>query len=81
MKSGKVQINDTGAVTFVDGAGALNMIADALTTAISTTSAPIGYTALIQRGALLVAGNMIGIHSGTGRLGVGVAGRNILFGS
>lgn len=80
MKSGVVTIDDAGAVTFTDGAGILKMSTDAVTTVISTTKAPVGYTALLQRGLLVTVGNMIGIQSGTGRLGLGVAGKNIYFG-
>lgn len=81
MKHGIVEIDAEGVVKFVDGAGALKMVTDALTTVASTTKAPVGYTALIQKAGLVLAGNVIGVHSASGRAGVGVAGRNIFFGS
>lgn len=80
-KQGIVKITAEGVASFEEGAGATKMITNALTTLVSTTSAPVGYAALIQKVGLVVAGNMIGVHSTTGRLGVGVAGRNIQFGS
>lgn len=80
MKSGVVTIDAAGALTYTDGPGVLQMHIDALTTVISTTKAPVGFTALLQRGLLVTAGNMVGIHSGTGRFGLGVAGKNIYFG-
>lgn len=79
-KSGVVTIDEAGVPTFVDGSGVMKMTTDALTTLISTTKAPVGYTALIQRAALLVGGNLIGVQSASGRFGVGVAGKNMYFG-
>lgn len=79
-KQGIVKIDAEGFATFEEGSGAIKMITNAATTLISTTSAPVGYASLIQKAALVVAGNMIGVHSTTGQLGMGVAGRNITFG-
>lgn len=79
-KSGIVTIDGEGGATFEDRPGLAAMTTDALTTLISTTSAPVGYTALLQRAALLIGGNLIGVQSASGRLGVGVAGKNIYFG-
>lgn len=79
-KSGIVTIDGEGGATFSEGAGLIDMASDALTTLVSTTRAPVGYTALLQRATLLVGGNLIGVHSASGRLGVGVAGKNMYFG-
>lgn len=79
-KQGIVKIDAEGAVTFEEGSGAAKMITNAVTTLFSTTEAPVGYASLIQKVALVAGGNMLGIQSATGRLGLGVAGRNIYFG-
>lgn len=80
-KQGVVKIDAEGVTTFEDGAGALKMITNSLVTIPSMTSAPVGYASLLQKAHLLVGGNMIGVHSASGRWGVGVAGKNVYFGS
>lgn len=80
-KQGVVKIDDEGVTTFEDGAGVLKMLTNALVTIPSTTAAPVGYASLIQKATLVVAGNMAGVHSASGRLGVGIAGKNLYFGS
>lgn len=80
MKQGIVKIDGAGAATFEEGSGAVNMVMNAVKTIPSMTSAPVGYASAIQKVGLVLAGNALGINSTTGRLGVGVAGRNIYFG-
>lgn len=79
-KHGVVSVNAEGVPTFVEGAGIVKYATDAVSTLISTDKAVVGYGALVQKIGLFVAGNATGIHSGTGRFGVGVAGKNIYFG-
>lgn len=79
-KQGIVKIDAAGAVTFEEGSGAFKMVTNALVTLPSTTSAPVGYAALIQKAGLVLAGNLIGVQSASGRLGLGIAGKNVFFG-
>jgi hypothetical protein len=79
-KHGVVSVNAEGVATFNEGAGIVNYASDALSTIISTDKAVVGYGALVQKVGLFALGNMAGIHSGTGRLGVGIMRKNIFFG-
>lgn len=79
-KHGVVSVDSEGNVTFAEGTGFVNYASDALSTMVSTDKAVVGYGALVQRVGLFVAGNVAGIQSGTGRFGVGIAGKNIYFG-
>lgn len=80
-KHGVVTVNaETGEATFVEGAGILKYATDALSTVISTDKAVIGYGALVQKVGLFLGGNVVGIHSATGRLGMGALRKNIYFG-
>lgn len=79
-KHGVVSVNSEGEVTFTEGTGIVKYASDALSTLVSTDKAVVGYGSLVQKVSLFVAGNVAGIHSGTGRFGVGIAGKNIYFG-
>lgn len=80
-KHGVVTVNpETGAVTFVEGTGIVKYTTDALSTLISTEKAVVGYGSLLQKVGLFLGGNVAGIHSATGRLGMGVFRKNIYFG-
>lgn len=80
-KHGVVTVNpETGAMTFVDGTGVVSYATDALSTILSTDKAVIGYGAIVQKVALFLGGNVVGIHSATGRLGMGALRKNIYFG-
>lgn len=80
-KHGVVTVNaETGEETFAEGAGIVKYVTDALTTLVSTDKAVVGYGAIVQKLALFVGGNMVGIHSATGRVGVGALRKNIYFG-
>lgn len=79
-KHGVVSVDAEGKATFVEGAGVVKYATDALSTLISTDKAVVGHGALVQKIGLFALGNMAGIHSGTGRLGVGILRKNIYFG-
>lgn len=80
-KHGVVTVNaETGEATFAEGSGIVKYATDALTTLVSTDKAVVGYGAIVQKLALFVGGNMVGIHSATGRVGVGALRKNIYFG-
>lgn len=79
-KHGVVSVNAEGVATFTEGAGVIKYATDAVSTLISTDKAVVGYGALVQKIGLFALGNMAGIHSGTGRLGVGILRKNIYFG-
>lgn len=80
-KHGVVAVNpETGALTLTEGTGIVNYVTDALTTLISSQKVAVGYAATLQKIALVTAGNMAGVHSTTGKLGVGALGKNIYFG-
>lgn len=79
-KHGVVSVNAEGVVTFNDGTGVARYASDALSTLISTDKAVVGYGALVQKIGLFALGNVAGIHSGTGRLGIGIMRKNIFFG-
>lgn len=80
MKHGVVKVSEEGVATFEENAGVVGYLTDAASTLISTTSAPVGYAALVQKVGLVLVGNLAGIHSATGRMGFGVAGSNIFLG-
>lgn len=79
-KHGIVTINETGVPTLEEGTGVLNYVTDALSTIFSTQKVAVGHAATVQKIALVTAGNMAGVHSTTGKLGVGALGKNIYFG-
>lgn len=79
-KHGVITIDEAGAPTLVEGTGIVNYMTDALTTIVSSQKVAVGHAATIQKIALVAAGNMAGVHSTTGKLGVGVLGKNIYFG-
>lgn len=79
-KHGVVQLDEAGVPTLVEGSGALNYVGDALSTLFSTQKVAVGHAATIQKIALVAAGNLAGIHSATGKFGVGALGKNIYFG-
>lgn len=79
-KHGVVSVDAEGKATFTEGAGIVKYATDAVSTLISTDKAVVGYGALVQKIGLFALGNMAGIHSGTGRLGVGILRKNIYFG-
>lgn len=80
-KHGVVSIDADGVATFKDGAGVVNYASDAVSTLFSTDKAVVGYGAILQKIGLFTLGNMTGVHSSTGRLGIGVLRKNIYFGS
>lgn len=79
-KHGVVSVNAEGVTTFTEGTGIVKYASDALSTIIATDKAVVGYGALVQKIGLFALGNVAGIHSGTGRLGVGIMRKNIFFG-
>lgn len=79
-KHGIVTINDAGTPTLVEGTGILNYVTDALSTIFSAQKVVVGHAATVQKIALVAAGNAVGVHSTTGKLGVGALGKNIYFG-
>lgn len=79
-KHGVVSVNAEGVTTFTEGTGVVEYASDALSTLISTDRAVVGYGALVQKIGLFALGNVAGIHSGTGRLGIGIMRKNIFFG-
>lgn len=79
-KHGIIEIGDEDQIELKESSGAIGMAADALTSLFSTRKAAVGYTGVIQKVALAVAGNMIGVHSTSGSFGLGIAGKNIFFG-
>lgn len=79
-KHGVVSVDAEGVATFTEGAGVVKYATDAVSTLISTDKAVVGYGALVQKIGLFALGNMTGIQSGTGRLGLGVMRKNIYFG-
>lgn len=79
-KHGIVTVSEEGVASFDASEGVIGYMTDALTTVLSTTKAPVGAPALVQRIGLAVGGNIIGIHSATGKLGMGALGKNIVFG-
>lgn len=79
-KHGVVKLDPAGTPTFVEGAGVIKYASDALSTLFSSQTVAVGHAATVQKIALVVAGNMAGIHSATGKLGVGALGKNIYFG-
>lgn len=79
-KHGIVQLDEAGTPTLVEASGALNYVTDALSTLFSSQKVAVGHAATVQKIALVAAGNMAGIHSATGKLGVGALGKNIYFG-
>lgn len=79
-KHGVITVSEEGVPTLVEGTGVVNYVTDALTTIFSSQKVAVGHAATVQKVALVVAGNMAGVQSTTGRLGVGALGRNIYFG-
>jgi hypothetical protein len=79
-KHGIVTIDEAGALKLEEGTGILNYVTDGLTTLFSSQKVAVGHAATVQKVALVAAGNMAGIHSATGKLGVGALGKNIYFG-
>lgn len=79
-KHGVITVSEEGVPTLVEGTGVVNYVTDALTTIISSQKVAVGHAATLQKIALVAAGNMAGIHSATGKLGVGALGKNIYFG-
>lgn len=84
MKHGIVEIKTVGGAepeaVFTDNAGAMGYVTDALTTLLSTQKAVVGYGSVVQKIALLVAGNAVATHSLTNRIGVSALGRTIAAG-
>lgn len=79
-KHGVITVSEEGVPTLVEGTGVVNYLTDALTTMVSSQKVAVGHAATVQKIALITAGNMAGVHSTTGALGVGVLGKNIYFG-
>lgn len=79
-KHGVITVDQAGVPTLVEGTGIVNYMTDALTTIASSQKVAVGHAATIQKIALVAAGNLAGVHSTTGKLGVGVLGKNIYFG-
>lgn len=79
-KHGVITVSEEGVPTLVEGTGILNYFTDALTTIVSSQKVAVGHAATLQKVALVAAGNMAGIHSATGKLGVGALGKNIYLG-
>lgn len=80
-KHGVVTVDpETGALALTEGTGIMNYLTDALTTLFSSQKVAVGHAATVQKVALVTAGNMAGVHSTTGKLGVGAFGKNIYLG-
>lgn len=79
-KHGIVQLDEAGTPTLVEASGVLNYLTDAVSTLFGSQKVAVGHAATIQKIALVAAGNLVGIHSATGKLGVGALGKNIYFG-
>lgn len=79
-KHGIVTIAEDGTTTLTEGTGILNYATDALSTLFSSQKVVVGHAATLQKVALVVAGNVAGVHSATGKFGVGVLGKNIYMG-
>lgn len=76
-KHGTVTVDAAGVPTFTEASGVINYVKDAATTVFSTTKAPVGYAAVVQRIGLVAIGNMVAVHSLTGGLGVSALGRTV----
>lgn len=79
-KHGTITLDEAGVPTFVESAGVVAYVTDALSTVLSSQKVAVGHAATVQKVALVVAGNAAGIHSATGKVGVGVLGKNIYMG-
>lgn len=79
-KHGVITVSEAGVPTLVEGTGVVNYLSDALTTVFSSQKVAVGHAATVQKIALVAAGNVAGIQSTTGKLGVGVLGKNIYLG-
>lgn len=79
-KHGVIELNAEGVPTLKESSGVIGMATDAATSLLAHQKAAVGYTKWLQLGLVGAAFNMAGVHSTTGKLGVGVAGQNYYIG-
>lgn len=79
-KHGVVVIDETGKPTLEESSGLIGMAADAVTSVFAHQKAAVGYTKWLQLGAVAGLFNMAGVQSTTGKVGVGILGKNFYIG-
>lgn len=79
-KHGVVVISDEGVATLEESSGLIGMAADAATSVFAHQKAAVGYTKWLQLGAVGAVFNMAGVQSTTGKVGVGILGKNFYIG-
>lgn len=79
-KHGIIVVAEDGTTTLETSEGIIGMTADAVTSLVAHQKAAVGYVKWIQLGLVGGLFNMLGIQSTTGKVGVGVAGKNFYVG-
>mgnify|MGYP001076449001 CR=1 FL=1 len=79
-KHGVIEISATGTPTLKESSGIIGMAADAATSVFAHQKAAVGYTKWLQLGMVGAVFNMVGVHSTTGKFGLGVVGKNYYLG-
>lgn len=79
-KHGVITVDATGALTMDESSGVIGYIADGATSLFAHQKAAVGYTKWVQLGLVGAAFNMAGVHSTTGKFGLGIIGKNYYIG-
>lgn len=79
-KHGVVVVGETGVLTLDESSGVIGYASDALTSIFASQKAAVGYTKWVQLGIVAAVSNMAGVHSTTGKVGVGIVGKNYYIG-
>lgn len=79
-KHGVILVGAEGELTLDESSGVIGYASDALTSLFAHQKAAVGYTKWLQFGIVGAAFNMAGVHSTTGKIGVGVVGKNYYIG-
>lgn len=79
-KHGVIEISADGTPTLRLSTGIIGMAADAATSVFEHQKAAVGYTKWLQLGMVGAIFNMAGVQSTTGKIGLGIAGKNYYVG-
>lgn len=81
MKSQIVTQNaTTGALDTPTASTGFGIITDGVKSALSLNTAAFGWPKAVELGLMFLAGNVAGVQSTTGKIGVGILGKNYLMG-
>lgn len=80
MKSGLITVAEDGTVGPLVPSTGFGIFTDAAKNVVSLNTAAVGYTAAVKGIFHFLIGNVAGVQSTTGKIGVGVLGKNYVMG-